>query len=85
MDMQELGLRIRERRKELKLTQAELAESTGLGRSTLNRLENGRLDELGLRKFLAICARLELQVNLLDSPALPSFDQLLRERQAEHA
>lgn len=41
MCMALLGERIRERRQELKLTQTELAQKTGLGQSSINRLENG--------------------------------------------
>jgi len=39
-----LGERIRRRRKEAGLTQAELAERAGVGRITVVRLENGKID-----------------------------------------
>jgi transcriptional regulator with XRE-family HTH domain len=47
----ELGLAIRARRKQLGLTQAQIAESSGIERSHITRIEGGRwvprLDTLG--------------------------------------
>ena len=48
-----LGAQIRERRKELGLTQARLAAMTQLSRASINALESGTTD-LGLAKVLKI-------------------------------
>jgi len=50
---------LRARRKELNLTQEELAERTGLGLRTVARAEQGKL-WLGLKQFLIICKSLHL-------------------------
>ena len=44
LSRQALGERIRQRRKEAGLTQAELAKLAGVGRITVMRLEHGRID-----------------------------------------
>lgn len=43
MNLQNYGLRIKNKRKEYKLTQNELAIKVGLSRSYISDIENGRL------------------------------------------
>lgn len=50
MNLQEIGLKILERREHLGLTQDRLAKLCGLSRSTINHLENGSLNDLGFQK-----------------------------------
>lgn len=47
-----VGQRIRERRKELKMRQDELAEKTGISRVTISRIETG--DDLNMTAFTAV-------------------------------
>ena len=47
-----VGQRIRERRKELKMRQDELAEKTGISRVTISRIETG--DDLNMTTFTAV-------------------------------
>ena len=58
-----LGARIRERRKELGLTQARLAAMTQLSRASINALESGTTD-LGLAKVFRIADVLGLDLCL---------------------
>ncbi|PIE00055.1 MAG: transcriptional regulator [Thiothrix nivea] len=60
--MNELGAVIRDSRKEKQLTQSELSERLGMSRATLSALENGTISELGIRKVLAICSVLGLEL-----------------------
>jgi transcriptional regulator with XRE-family HTH domain len=49
-----LGSEIRSRREHLGLTQSLLAKLTGLSRATINTLENGAIEDLGLAKVLRL-------------------------------
>lgn len=60
--MQELGQTIRASRKEKQMTQAELSELLGMSRATLSALENGTVREVGIRKVMAVCSVLGLEL-----------------------
>lgn len=62
MNMNEIGAIIKDSRKEQQLTQAELSGLLGMSRATLSALENGTVNELGIRKVMAICAVLGLEL-----------------------
>ena len=59
---------LRERRKELGLTQKELAEQIGRERTYINRIEKGETD-LQLSSFLRIADALGITMNLEFSPS----------------
>lgn len=80
MDMTELGKAIRSRRKALGLSQSAVAEPNGMSRVTLSHLENGKLQELGIRKVLAICATLRLELFLKEASPRPTLRDLMAER-----
>jgi transcriptional regulator with XRE-family HTH domain len=80
MNINELGEAILVRRKILKMTQATLATSNGMSRATLSNLENGKLPELGLRKFIAICATLGLELELKEESLRPTLRDLVKEK-----
>lgn len=62
MNINELGSTIRHSRKAKQMTQAELSERLGMSRATLSALENGTINELGIRKVIAICSVLGLEL-----------------------
>lgn len=62
MNLPELGKAIRAARKLRQLTQVELSTQLGLSRATLSALENGTVQEIGIRKVMAICALLGLEL-----------------------
>ena len=64
--LSEIGTRVSKARIDRKMTQAELADQAGIGKRTLERLENG--ESVQLTTFLRILRVLSL---------LPSIDQLL--------
>lgn len=79
-----LGTRIAKRRKELKLTQAELARRAGISRATLDALENGRARELGFSKITKLLAALGLELTLrIERSRRPTLDELLQEGRDE--
>lgn len=67
MDLAELGKHIRTTRKKAGLTQARLASQGGVSRAVVNQLENGGIQDLGVRKVLRLCAVLGL--SLMIAPA----------------
>lgn len=75
-----LGVRIAERRKTLKLSQAALARRAGISRATLDALENGRAGELGFSKVTRLLAALGLELTLqMASSQRPTLDELMQE------
>ncbi len=53
------------------LTQARLAALSGVSRTTLNQLENGAIDDLGVRKVQAILEKVELGLSVEAAKARP--------------
>ena len=60
--MQQLGQTIRAHRKNRQMTQAELSKLLGMSRATLSALENGTVREVGIRKVMAVCSVLGLEL-----------------------
>ncbi len=80
LDLTFIGGRIAERRKLLKLTQAELARNAGISRATLDALENGRAGELGFSKLTKLLAALGLELTLQTARSQrPTLDDLIQE------
>lgn len=59
-----LGERIRTRREELKLSQVELSEKAGLGRSSISNIEKGRQSP-PLAVLYQICSALNIDIHLV--------------------
>jgi len=66
-DARSMGVAIREFRRTAGLTQAQLADMSGIERSYLSRLENG-LETEQLRRVFAIFSKLGLQVTVEQKP-----------------
>jgi transcriptional regulator with XRE-family HTH domain len=80
MDMQTLGSNLREARKQRNLTQTELADMTGMSRATLSGIENGTISEIGIRKIMALCSALGLELNVQSlTPRRPTLHALVDE------
>jgi transcriptional regulator with XRE-family HTH domain len=80
MDMIDLGQAVLSRRKQLKISQAELADANGMSRATISALENGRLAELGIRKVLAICTTLGFALEIKELSTRPTLRDLIQEK-----
>ncbi|MGC2519869.1 MAG: helix-turn-helix domain-containing protein [Burkholderiales bacterium] len=68
MRLQEIGSAIRAARAIRGLTQAGLAESAGLSRTTLNQLENGVFPDIGVKKVQNVLDRLGLDLSIGPAP-----------------
>lgn len=80
MDVIKIGSTVREMRQARGLTQQEVARLSGVGRTSLSQLENGRIGDIGIRKLLRICAVLGLELQAVPERSLPTLDDLLAAR-----
>lgn len=77
LDLPTLGREIAKRRGAAGLTQSALAARAGIGRSTLDALENGRTAELGFGKVARILASLALDFQIIETRrSRPTLDDL---------
>lgn len=75
-----LGEQIAARRKNLRLSQSELARKASLSRATLDALENGRAGELGFSKVAKLLSALGLELKVQEATAhRPTLDDLMDE------
>lgn len=80
LSLSSLGERIASKRKELGLTQRQLAHKARVGLSTLDALENARLGELGYSKITNILTALGLELRLQEiSTRRPTLEELMEE------
>ena len=76
MNLEELGQAIRRARLARGLTQAQLAQTASLTRVTLNKLENGLIRELGVRKLTALLGQLDMTLSIDTLPDRRQSDYL---------
>ncbi len=79
-DLKRIGNQVREARKGQSLTQAALAAEAGISRTTLSLLENGTVQELGIRKVIRILDRLGLELTTRPAGAPPTLEEIRGER-----
>lgn len=64
MNLEDLGKAIRQARKQKHWTQADLGEQLGMSRATVSAIENGTVNEIGIRKVMALCSLLGLELQV---------------------
>ena len=67
-----MGIKIRERREELKMTQEELATKSGVSRQTISSIETGKYDNVLTGTLSAIAAALDTTVDKIFYPECPN-------------
>ena len=63
-----MGYRIKERREEMKMTQEELSEKSGVNRTTISAIENGKADQVLTGTLIALAKALETTVDKIFCP-----------------
>lgn len=58
-----MGYRIKERREEMKMTQEELSKKSGVNRTTISAIENGKADQVLTGTLIALAKALETTVD----------------------
>lgn len=77
--MSEIGLAIRAARRERRPTQAQLGTLLGMSRATLSGIETGKVAEVGVRKLMALCGALGLDLSVGPRRPYPTLQDLRRE------
>ncbi len=72
----EIGKHIRQERKKRKMSQAKLAGLLGMSRTTIGQIENGTIQDIGIRKLLRILEVLDLELRVRMAGARPTLDEL---------
>lgn len=75
----DIGKKIREARKSRKITQAELAKNLGMSRTTIGQIENGTVQEIGVRKLIRLLDFLGLELRVRPAGKPPTLEELRNE------
>jgi HTH-type transcriptional regulator/antitoxin HipB len=82
MHFKTIGTTIREARRTARRTQADLAASLGMSRATISAIENGTIQEIGVRKLAALCAAIGLDIHVGPQRRRPTLHELRAEQRA---
>jgi transcriptional regulator with XRE-family HTH domain len=74
-----IGKHIRAVRKSRKISQAELGKALGLSRTTIGQIENGTVQEIGIRKLIRLLDYLGLELRVRPAGKPPTLDELRNE------
>ncbi|MDP2854454.1 MAG: helix-turn-helix transcriptional regulator [Smithellaceae bacterium] len=74
-----IGRSIREARKRQNVTQSEAAKAAGIGRSSLSQIENGVIQDIGIRKVIRVLDFLGLELTTRPRGAPPTLEELRKE------
>jgi len=75
----EIGTNIRRERKRRNMTQFQLAELLGMSRTTIGQIENGTVQDIGVRKLIRILEVLDLELRVRPAGAPPTLEELCAE------
>ena len=75
----EIGKHIRQERKMRKMSQVTLASMLGMSRTTIGQIENGTIQEIGIRKLIRILEILDLELRVRMAGTPPTLDELREE------
>lgn len=76
----EIGEKIRKERKRKKISQEQVAKNLGMSRTTISQIESGTVQEIGVRKLIRILELLELEIQVRQSGAPPTQEELRGEK-----
>ena len=79
MNLDEIGIALRDARKASGQSQQELAKRLGMSRATISAIENGTVSEIGVRKLMALCAALGLSIHVSVPNRRPTLFELREE------
>jgi transcriptional regulator with XRE-family HTH domain len=79
----ELGEKVKQARKTLRLTQRELASICGVSRARIEALENQRIADIGFKNLLRIMNAVGLDLRVTDlNRQRPTLDDLVADQEA---
>ena len=75
----EIGELVRKARKERRISQASIAQALGMSRTTIGQIENGVIQDIGVRKLIRILEFLGLELRARPAGRPPTLDELREE------
>jgi DNA-binding XRE family transcriptional regulator len=75
----EIGIQIRQARRGRKITQAVLAKAIGMSRTTIGQIENGTVQDVGVRKLIRVLEFLKLELRVRSAGSPPTLEELREE------
>ena len=75
----DIGKQIRQARKSRKISQAELPKALGMSRTTIGQIENGTVQEIGVRKLIRVLEFLGLELRVRPAGRPPTLEELREE------
>ena len=75
----DIGKQIRKVRKSRKISQAEVAAALGMSRTTIGQIENGSVQEIGVRKLIRLLEFLGLELRVRPAGQPPTLEDLREE------
>ena len=77
----EIGAQIRQARKSRHLTQAALAAALRMSRTTVGQIEQGTVQDIGIRKVIRLLEYLGLTLQVRPKGRPPTLEELREERE----
>ncbi|MGD9975226.1 MAG: helix-turn-helix domain-containing protein [Desulfatirhabdiaceae bacterium] len=72
----EIGKQIRKARKIRQISQAKVAQALGMSRTTIGQIENGTIQEIGVRKLIRLLEFFNLELRVRPAGKPPTLDEL---------
>lgn len=72
----DIGKKIRAERRRKKITQAVVARSLGMSRTTISQIEGGTVQDIGVRKLIRILDYLGLELRVRAAGLPPTLEEL---------
>lgn len=82
MKLTDLGLVLKQARKNARLSQQQLAAPLGMSRATVSAIESGRCEEIGFSKIVALLDMVGLKLAVAPRSTRPTIDDLRLERRS---
>jgi len=80
MTLEELGLEIKKLRKSKKWSQDDLENYSGITKRTISKIENGFVDEVGIKKVETILDLLGFELSLREKGRPKTLEELQDEK-----
>ncbi len=81
MNLYELGQEIKKMRQEKKWSQDTLEKYSGITKRTISKIENGFIDEVGIKKVSTILDLLDMEFSLRPKGRPKTLEELQNERE----
>jgi transcriptional regulator with XRE-family HTH domain len=75
----DIGRQIRQARKNRRISQAELGRALGMSRTTIGQIENGSIQDIGVRKIIRLLEFLGLELKVRQAGRYPTLEELREE------